>query len=137
MSGVTDWKPRAFPKELLMPGLSIDQTVVQVAIDVLTIDEALRIGEAAIRAGADWLEAGTPLITFCGTAAIGALAREFPGVPILADYKCMDGARKYALETAKQGGRIATVCGVASDATIRAMVQGGKDAGVAIISDLY
>jgi 3-hexulose-6-phosphate synthase len=85
----------------------------------------------------DWLEAGTPLITFAGTSCIGALSRAFPQMPILADYKAMDGVRKYVLETAKQGGHIATVCAVASDASIRTAVQAGQDAQIAIISDLY
>src|SRR5262245_61005148 len=111
--------------------------VVQVAIDVLKIDDALRIGEAAVRAGVDWLEAGTPLITFEGVRAIGELARAFPGVPILADYKTMDGARKYVVETKNQGGRLATVCAVASDATIRVAVEAGKESRIAIVSDLY
>lgn len=120
-----------------MPALTITPPVVQVAIDVLTVDEALRIAEAAARAGADWLEAGTPLITFAGTSCIGALSKAFPQMPILADYKAMDGVRKYVLETAKQGGHIATVCAVASDASIRTAVQAGREAEIAIISDLY
>ncbi len=111
--------------------------IVQVAIDVLKIDDALRIAEAAAKAGADWLEAGTPLITFEGTKAIGALARAFPEIPVLADYKMMDGVPKYVRETAYQGGKIATICAVASDASIRAAVAVGKEHSVAIISDLY
>jgi 3-hexulose-6-phosphate synthase len=69
--------------------------------------------------------------------AIGALARAFPETPVLADFKMMDGVRKYVLATAEQGGRIATICGVASDASIRAAVQAGKETGVRIICDLY
>ena len=68
-----------------MPKLTLTPPIVQVAIDVLTIDDAMRIAEAAVRAGADWLEVGTPLVTFEGVRAIGALARAFPGVPVLAD----------------------------------------------------
>jgi 3-hexulose-6-phosphate synthase len=120
-----------------MAKIVIQPPLVQVALDVLNVDDALRIAEAAVRAGADWLEAGTPLITFAGTPCIGALARAFPGVPVLADYKAMDGVRKYVLETAKQGGHIATVCAVAADASVRAAVQAGKEAGIAVISDLY
>jgi 3-keto-L-gulonate-6-phosphate decarboxylase len=117
--------------------LDIKPPVVQVAIDTLTLADALRIGEAAVRAGADWLEAGTPLITFEGVRAIGELVRAFPDKPVLADYKMMDGVRKYVLETARQGGRIATVCAVASDASVRAAVAAGDECGVRIICDLY
>src|SRR6187399_1063455 len=119
-----------------MQKLTIKPPVVQVAIDVLTLDDALRIAEAAVKAGVDWLEAGTPLITFAGVRAIGELARAFPGVPVLADYKMMDGVRKYVVETAKQGGQVATICAVASDASIREAVRAGQDSGVAVISDL-
>jgi 3-hexulose-6-phosphate synthase len=120
-----------------MPKIEIKPPVVQVAIDVLNIDEALRIAEAAVHAGVDWLEAGTPLITFAGTSCIGALARAFPGVPVLADYKSMDGVRKYFLEAAKQGGHLATVCGVASDASVQTAVAAGREAEVSVVCDLY
>lgn len=120
-----------------IPPLPITPPIVQVAIDTLTVDRALRVGEAAVRAGADWLEVGTPLVTFCGVPAIGALARHFPDHPVLADFKMMDGVRKYVLATAEQGGRICTICSVASDASIRTAVQAGKECGVRILCDLY
>lgn len=120
-----------------MEKLAIQAPIVQVAIDVLNIDDALRIAEAAVKAGVDWLEAGTPLITFAGVSAIGALAREFPGVPVLADYKMMDGVRKYVVEAGKQGGRLATICSVASDASLREAIRASHDAGVTLITDLY
>lgn len=120
-----------------VPPLPISGPVVQVAIDALNLDRALRIAAAAVSAGVDWLEVGTPLVTFEGVRAIGALAREFPDHPVLADFKMMDGVRKYVLATAEQGGRIATICGVASDASIRAAVRAGQESGVRIICDLY
>ena len=117
--------------------LEIRPPIVQVAIDTLDLDRALRVAEAAVRAGVDWLEVGTPLVTFEGVRAIGALAREFPDHPVLADFKMMDGVRKYVLATAEQGGRLATICGVASDASIRAAVQAARECGVRIVCDLY
>ena len=114
----------------------VDSPIIQVAIDVLNVDEALRVAEAAVKAGVDWLEAGTPLITFCGTSVIGELHRAFPHMPILADYKTMDGARKYALETKAQGGHLCTVCYQAGEACMRTMVAGGREAGVAVVCDL-
>jgi 3-hexulose-6-phosphate synthase len=117
--------------------LNLKPPIVQVAIDVLNIDDALQIAEAAVKAGVDWLEAGTPLITFEGVRAIGALAQAFPQVPVLADFKMMDGVRKYVVETASQGGRLATICAVASDSSIREAVRAGHDAGVTVIADLY
>jgi 3-keto-L-gulonate-6-phosphate decarboxylase len=80
---------------------------------------------------------GTPLVTFQGVKAIGALAKAFPEKPVLADFKMMDGVRKYVLATAEHGGRIATICAVSSDASIRTAVQAGKESGVRILCDLY
>jgi 3-hexulose-6-phosphate synthase/6-phospho-3-hexuloisomerase len=117
--------------------LPINPPIVQVAVDALETDRALRIAEAAVRAGVDWIEAGTPLITFQGVPVIGALARAFPETPVLADFKMMDGVRKYVLATAEQGGRLATICGVASDASIAAAVAAGRKSGVRIVCDLY
>jgi 3-hexulose-6-phosphate synthase len=119
-----------------MSGIRIEPPIVQVAIDVLHIDEALRVAEAAVRAGVDWLEVGTPLVTFAGTAAIGAVARAFPEKPVLADYKTMDGARKYVLETKAQGGHLSTVCAQAADATVRAAVEAGREADISVVCDL-
>ena len=117
--------------------MNIQGPIVQVAIDVTTLDQALRIAETAVKAGADWLEAGTPLIVFEGVEAIGALARTFPEVPILADYKMMDGVAKYVHEAARQGGQLVTICGVASDASIRAAVKAGREQGIKVVADLY
>src|SRR5207237_1338428 len=119
-------------RELPMPHPLIRPPIVQVAIDVLNIDDALRIAEAAVRAGADWLEIGTPLVTFEGTRAIEAIAKAFPQATVLCDYKMMDGTRKYVLETKARGGHLATVCAVASDASIRTAVAAGKETGIAI-----
>ncbi len=119
-----------------MDPFAIEGPIVQVAIDVLSTEAALKIAEAAVRAGVDWLEVGTPLVTFAGTSVIGALSREFPHMPILADYKTMDGSRKYALETKAQGGHLCTVCSVAADATVRAMTAAAKECGVDVVCDL-
>lgn len=119
-----------------MAVFEIKPPIVQVAIDVLNVDDALRIAEIAVRAGVDWLEAGTPLVTFCGTSVVGALSRAFPHMPILADYKTMDGARKYVLETKAQGGHLSTVCAQAADASIKIAVEAGRESDVAIVCDL-
>ena len=67
------------------------KATVQISLDVLSIDEALATAEMAIRAGVDWLEAGTPLIIAEGMHGVRALRAAFPDVPIVADLKTMDG----------------------------------------------
>ena len=38
------------------------EPIIQISLDLTNIDEALEVARAAVRAGVDWLEAGTPLI---------------------------------------------------------------------------
>src|SRR5678815_2219686 len=82
--------------------------LVQLALDFPTIEQALEAAEAGVRAGVDILEAGTPLIVAQGAGVIGALARAFPQMPILADYKTMDSGGKNVLLTQRQGGHYMT-----------------------------
>lgn len=44
-----------------------------------------------MRAGIDYLEAGTPLILAEGMHGVRALRERFPDTPIVADLKTMDG----------------------------------------------
>ena len=115
--------------------LKIKSPVIQIAIDLTTIDDALRLAEIGVKAGVDWLEAGTPLIVRRGADAIGAIAKAFPEYPVLADYKTMDSGGKNVMLTAEQGGRIMTVCAGACDETIASAVAASKETGVLVIVD--
>lgn len=110
---------------------------VQVSLDFLSIDKALEVGKVASRAGADWIEAGTPLITFQGVKAIEAVSEEFPDKIIVADYKALDGVAKYVKEAARRGAHIATVAAVATDASIRQGVKAARESGIEVCADLY
>ena len=115
--------------------LTIRPPVIQLAIDLFTVDEALRLAETGAKAGVDWLEAGTPLIVRRGADAIGAIARAFPEFPVLADYKTMDSGGRNVHLTAEQGGRLMTVCAGATDETISSAVAASRDAGVLVVVD--
>ena len=65
--------------------------IVQISLDLTNVPEALETAEMAIRAGVDWLEAGTPLILAEGLRSVASLREAFPQVPIVADLKTMDG----------------------------------------------
>ena len=110
---------------------------VQISIDVLDLEKGKRLAAMAEEAGADWVEAGTPLITYHGLKAIGAVVGSCKKSPVLADLKATDGVAKYFRESGRQGARIATVLGFAPDASIREAIRGGKEGGVAVMSDLY
>ena len=65
--------------------------IVQISLDLTRQDEAIETATMALRAGVDWLEAGTPLILAEGLRAVSGLRERFPNVPIVADLKTMDG----------------------------------------------
>ena len=48
--------------------------IVQISLDLTNIDEALETAAMALRAGVDWLEAGTPLILAEGLHGVRKLA---------------------------------------------------------------
>ena len=109
--------------------------IVQISLDIINIDEALTTAAMALRAGVDWLEAGTPLILAEGLHGVAALRKEFPGVPIVADLKTMDGGYLEAEMMAKAGATHVVVMARAHEETIRCVVQAGKDHGVKVMGD--
>src|SRR5436309_1660089 len=111
------------------------QPIVQISLDVVSIDEALSTAEMALRAGVDWLEAGTPLIIAEGMHGVRALRERFPGVPIVADLKTMDGGYLEAEMMAKAGATHVVVMARAHAETIRSCVKAGRDFGVEVMGD--
>ena len=88
-----------------------------------------------MRAGIDWLEAGTPLILAEGMHGVRALRERFPDTPIVADLKTMDGGWLEAEIMAKAGATHVVVMSQAHEETIRCVVQAGKDLGVQVMGD--
>ncbi|MGC3947003.1 MAG: orotidine 5'-phosphate decarboxylase [Chryseolinea sp.] len=109
--------------------------IVQISLDLTNIDEALKTAEMAMRAGVDWLEAGTPLILAEGLHGVKALRQAFPKVPIVADLKTMDGGYLEAEMMAKAGATHVVVMARAHEETIRCVVKAGKDYGIAVMGD--
>jgi 3-hexulose-6-phosphate synthase/6-phospho-3-hexuloisomerase len=89
----------------------------------------------AMRAGVDWLEAGTPLIIAEGMHGVRALRERFPDTPIVADLKTMDGGWLEAQLMAKAGATHVVVMARAHEETIRCVVQAGKDCNVGVMGD--
>lgn len=112
------------------------EPVLQVALDFLELPRALKAAREAVEGGADWIEAGTPLIKSAGLDAVRALHREFPRHPIVADLKTMDAGRIEVEAAAKAGARCATVLGAGSESTIREAIEAGKNYGIDIAVDL-
>jgi 3-hexulose-6-phosphate synthase len=111
------------------------ETIVQISLDITSIPEALETARLALRAGVDWLEAGTPLIIAEGMNGVRALRAEFPGVPIVADLKTMDGGWLEAEMMAKAGATHVVVMERAHPETIKVVVKAGKDFGIKVMGD--
>lgn len=111
------------------------KTIVQISLDITTRQEALETAELAMRAGVDWLEAGTPLIIAEGMHGVRALRERFPNTPIVADLKTMDGGYLEAEMMAKAGATHVVVMARAHEETIRCVVKAGHDFGVKVMGD--
>ena len=109
--------------------------IVQLSLDLTSLDEALETAAIAVAAGVDWLEAGTPLILAEGLRAVQGLRERFPDHPIVADLKTMDGGYLEAEMMAKAGADLVVVMGRAHEATIRRVVDAGRDFGVKVMGD--
>jgi len=109
---------------------------LQVALDLLDLARAVEIGRESVDGGADWVEAGTPLIKSEGMNAIRALKKEFPGKVIVADLKTMDTGAYEAEMACKAGADVVTVLGAADDETIKGAVEGAHKYGGKVMVDL-
>lgn len=114
----------------------MDRVKLQVALDFVELSRALKVAEAAVAGGADYLEAGTPLIKSEGLDAVRRLRDLFPDRTIVADMKTMDAGRIEAEAAAKAGAKVMTVCGAAAESTIRECVEAGRHYGIEVAVDL-
>ena len=115
--------------------MSASKPIVQISLDLTNIDEAIETAHLAMRAGVDWLEAGTPLILAEGLHGVRALRKEFPNTPIVADLKTMDGGYLEAEMMAKAGATHVVVMARAHAETIKCVVKAGADYGVKVMGD--
>ena len=112
------------------------EPLVQIALDFVNLNRALKVAEAAAAGGADWLEAGTPLIKSEGLDCLRALRRKFPQKTLVADMKIMDVGRIESESAFKAGANVVCVLGVADDSTIKECVEAAKNYGGRVMVDL-
>ena len=110
--------------------------VLQVALDFVDLPRAMKCAREAVNGGADWLEAGTPLIKSEGLNAVRELRKQFPDKTIVADMKIMDAGRTEVEIASKSGANIVCVLGAASDATIKECVEAAHNYGAKIQADM-
>ncbi len=112
------------------------QPVLQLALDFVNLEQALRAAREAVRGGATWLEAGTPLIKSEGLDAVRALRAEFPSATVVADMKVMDAGRLETECAAKAGADVVHVLAAASDSTMAECVEAARRYDARITADL-
>lgn len=113
-----------------------ERKILQVALDMLELDRAIEIGRESLEGGADWLEAGTPLIKSEGMPAIRTLRDTFHAVKIVADMKTMDTGAIEVEMAAKSGASVVSILAVADNATIKEAIESAHKYGVALMVDI-
>jgi 3-hexulose-6-phosphate synthase len=79
----------------------------QISVDVSTLKQGLDVAQAAVAAGVDIIEMGTPLLKNEGVAnVVPAFRKQFPKALLLADMKTMDGGASEARFVYSGGGNI-------------------------------
>lgn len=108
--------------------------LLQVALDLINAHRAIQIAKEAIEGGADWLEAGTPLIKAEGMDIIRQLKKL--GKKVVADMKTIDVGVIEAEMAAKAGADVICILGLASDKTIKEVVKAARRYGMEVMVDL-
>lgn len=107
---------------------------LQVAIDLLTTDEALNLAKK-VAPYVDIIELGTPLIKNMGSAVITAMKKAHPDKIVFADLKTADAGELEADVAFKAGADLVTVMGSAGNATIAGAVKAAKAHGKGVVVD--
>ncbi len=106
------------------------------ALDLLELDRSIQIAREAIAGGADWIEAGTPLIKSEGMDAVREMKKALPGTKIIADMKTVDTGAMEVEMAAKAGADIVAMLATADNSTIEDALRASRKYGVQIMMDL-
>lgn len=112
-----------------------DTRAVQIALDVHDVDQAIGIAKAAVKAGADFVEIGDPLIKEAGVSAIEQVKTAVPDATIVAEMMSADWGRDQVLLAVEAGADIVLLIGPATTASVSAAVAAGQRLGVPILLD--
>jgi 3-hexulose-6-phosphate synthase/6-phospho-3-hexuloisomerase len=117
--------------------LSPMRPILQVALDLVHGERAIPIATDAVKGGADWIEAGTPLIKSEGMEIIRRLKKAFPRHMIVADMKTIDVGGAEVEIAAKSGADVVVILGISSDPTITEAVLSARQYGARVMVDLF
>jgi 3-hexulose-6-phosphate synthase/6-phospho-3-hexuloisomerase len=107
-----------------------------VALDILELDRSIQIAKEAVIGGADWIEAGTPLIKSEGMDAVREMKKALPGTRIVADMKTVDTGDMEVEMAAKAGADIVALLASSDNSTIEQAMRAARKYGVQIMMDL-
>jgi len=107
-----------------------------VALDLLELDRSIQIAREAVLGGADWIEAGTPLIKSEGMDAVREMKKALPGVKIVADMKTVDTGAMEVEMAAKAGADIVAMLASSDDSTVAEALRAARKYGVQLMMDL-
>ena len=116
--------------------MRVKKPILQVALDEMNLDRALQIAKEAVKGGADWVEAGTPLIKSEGMNAVRELRKAFPHNEIVADMKTMDTGAYETEMACKAGASVVMILAAADDGTIRDAVKAARKYGAKLSVDM-
>jgi 3-hexulose-6-phosphate synthase len=108
---------------------------LQVAMDVLTVDEALELA-SQVAEHVDIIELGTPLVKNAGLSAVTAVKEAHPTKVVFADLKTMDAGELEAELAFKAGADLVSVLGSADDSTIAGAVKAARAHNKGVVVDL-
>jgi 3-hexulose-6-phosphate synthase len=110
-------------------------TLLQVALDFLYTNEALKIA-AATQEYVDIIEAGTPLIKSEGIRVVEILKKSYQRKKIFADLKIMDAGALEAKMAFEAGADMISVCAQASVETISEAIEETRRRNKKVVIDL-
>lgn len=114
----------------------MSEVKLQLALDFVELERAVKVAEAAVPEGIDIVEAGTPLVKSEGLDAVRRLRKLFPDKLILADLKTADAGRIEMECAAKAGADMAICLGACTEATIRESIDAGRNYGIQVGVDV-
>ena len=113
------------------------EPLLQVALDVIDLSQALQLALKVSSAGAHIVEAGTPLIKNFGMNVVKLLRAILPSETYLvADTKTTDASRLEIEPAINNGADAVTVLGLSEDAVIEEALNVCRSYGITLIADL-
>lgn len=111
------------------------QPLLQIALDFINIEEAIKVGIEVAKAGAHIIEIGTPLVKTYGFLALEKIRSIADKSMVIADLKTVDATQLEFSAYIEKGIDGVTMLGIVDDEIVQEAVSICREAGVALIAD--